>query len=136
FPAHAQDAVPTFQRTIGGASYTIVGRDPAQGGSTTIPTVLVPITLSFESRMTAGKPFIMDARPYVAEVLNSPIFSSVAFPSGGATQYADAMLRSTFAKSDDWHTLLGKPQVMPVNITIPIGYGYVLTSKSSGGSLA
>lgn len=136
FAAHAQDAVPTFQRTIGGASYTLVGRDPVRGGSTTIPTTLAPITLSFESKKTAGKPFVLDASPNVADVLRSPVFSAAAFPSGGSTQYADAMLRTMFAKDDDWHTLLGKPEVRPVNITIPIGYGYVLTSKSSGGSLA
>src|SRR5258707_7911267 len=131
FPAHAQEAVPTFQRTVGGAAYMFVGRDPAQGGSTTIPTLLVPITLSFEAKKT-----VVDAGPYVADVLRSPIFSGAAFPSGGTTQYADAMLRTTFAKDDDWHTLLGKPQVKPVKITIPVGYGYILTSKRTGSSLA
>ena len=54
--AHAQGTVPTFQHKAGQASYTLVGRDPSQSGTTTIPTVLVPVSLSFEAKKTAGKP--------------------------------------------------------------------------------
>jgi chitinase len=134
--AHAQTTVPTFQHAAGQGSYTFVGRDPAQGGATTIPTVLVPVTLSFDAKKTAGKPFLMDAAPDVPRVLRSPVFSKFAFPSGGTTQYADAMLRTTFPKAEGWHTLLGKPEVKPVKITVPLGYGYILTSKKTGGSFA
>src|SRR5260370_20842020 len=134
--AHAQSTVPTFQHTAGQGSYTLVGRDPAQGGTTTIPTVLVPLTLSFDARKTAGKPFIMDAAPDIPHVLRSPVFSKFAFSSGGATQYADALLRTTFPKAEGWHTLLGKPEVKPLKITVPVGYGYILTSKKTGDSFA
>ena len=106
--ARAQGTVPTFRQAVGQGSYTLVGRDPAQGGTATIPTVLVPITLSFDAKKTAGKPFIMDAGPDVTRVLRSPVFSKFAFPSGGTTQYADAMLRTTFPKAEGWHTLLGE----------------------------
>ena len=123
----AQGAVPTFQYN----SYTLAGSDPAKSGSTTIPTVLVPVTLSFEAKKS-----VMDAGPDVARVLRSPVFATFAFPSGGTTQYADAMLRTTFPKAEGWHTLLGKPEVKPVKITVPLGYGYVLTSKKSGSSFA
>jgi chitinase len=133
---HAQGTVPTFEQAVGQGSYTLVGRNPAQGGTTTIPTVLVPITLSFDAKNTAGKPFVMDAAADVSHVLSSPIFSTFAFPSGDTTQYADAMLRTTFSKADGWHTLLGKPEVKPVQITVPVGYGYVLTSKKTGNSFA
>ena len=134
--AHAQGTVPTFQHAAGQGTYTLAGRDPAQAGTTTIPTVLVPITLSFDAKKTAGKPFVMDATPDVPRVLRSPVFSKFPFPSGGATQYADAMLRTTFPKAEDWHTLLGKPEVNGLKITIPVGYGYVLTSKKTGGAFA
>ncbi|MCX6631161.1 MAG: glycosyl hydrolase family 18 protein [Candidatus Solibacter sp.] len=134
--AHAQGTVPTFQHAAGQGTYTLAGRDPAQGGTTTIPTVLVPVTLSFDAKKTAGKPFIMDAAADVPRVLRSPVFSKFAFPSGGTTQYADAMLRTTFPKAEGWHTLLGKPEVKPVKITVPLGYGYVLTSKKTGASFA
>src|SRR5208283_4374222 len=131
---HAQGTVPTFQHAVGQGSYTLLGRDPAQGGVTTITTLLVPIALAFEAKKPAGKPFIMDAGQDVNSILHSPIFSQFDFPSGGKTQYADAMLRTTFPSENGWHTLLGKPDVMPVEISVPVGYGYVLTSKKSGGA--
>ncbi len=133
---HAQGTVPTFRHIAGQGSYTLAGRDPSQGGTTTISTVLVPVTLAFDAKKTAGKPFLMDAAADVQRILRSPVFSPFAFPSGGRTQYADAMLRSTFPQAGAWHTLLGKPEVRPVKITIPVGYGYILTSKKSGGSFA
>ena len=131
-----QGTVPTFAYSAGQNSYTLAGRDPDHGGTTTIPTVLVPIALSFDAKKTAGKPFIMDAAADVSSILRSPIFSTFSFSAGNTTQYADAMLRSTFPKADGWHTLLGKPEVKPVKITIPVGYGYILTSKTNGGSFA
>ena len=132
----AQGTVPKFQHAIGPNSYTLAGRAPAQGGTTTIPTVLVPITLAFEANKTAGRAFLMDAAPDVPRVLRSPVFANYSFPSGGATQYGDAMLRATFPKADTWHTLLGKPEVKPLHISVPVGYGYILTSKQSGRSMA
>ena len=136
YQVHAQGTVPTFERAVGGRSYTLVGRDPAKGGVTVIPTVLVPISLSFDAKKTAGRPFIMDAGEDVPRVLHSPVFSKFAFVSAGATQYADAMLRTTIPKADGWHTLLGKPEVRPLKITIPVGFGYILTSKKTGRSFA
>ena len=146
-PGHAQGTVPTFRYALGlgsvdtggktaGATYTLAGSDPARGGTTTIPTVLVPVALSFDAKKIAGKPFIMDAAADVTGVLRSPVFSKFAFPSGGTTQYADAMLRTTFPKSEGWHTLLGKPELKPVRIAVPAGYGYILTSKKTGSSFA
>jgi len=130
-PAQAQGTVPTFTRAVGGSSYTLAGHDPAQPGTTVIPTVLVPIALTFEGK-TAG----MDAGPDVPRILASPIFSNYSFPSEKKTQYADAMLRSTFPQDKKGHTLLGKPTVKAVTIAIPAGYGYLLTSKKSGTSFA
>ena len=134
--AAAQGTVPTFQYTAGHSSYALAGHDPVQGGASTIPTILVPITLFFETREVAGKPFRMDAGADVQRVLGSPIFSRFRFAQGGLTQYADAMLRATFPGVAGWHTLLGKPEVRPAKITVPAGYGYVLTSKKTGKSLA
>ncbi len=134
--ANARGTVPTFRYAAGSESYVLAGRGPEQGGTTTVPTLLVPVTLSFESKKAGGKPFVMDAARDVPRILGSPVFSRFAFPSGGTTQYADAMLRTTFPKTEDWHTLLGKPEVRAVKITVPAGYGYILTSKKSGRSFA
>ena len=128
-------SVPTFVLRAGG-NPALAGRDPVQGGTTTIPTVLIPVALSFDTKNAAGKPYILEAAADVPGVLRSPVFSNFPFPSGGVTQYADAMLRATFPAAGGWHTLLGKPEVKPVKITVPAGYGYVLTSKKSGRSFA
>ncbi|MGO8718199.1 MAG: glycosyl hydrolase family 18 protein [Acidobacteriaceae bacterium] len=131
-PAHAQGTVPTFQRAIGGNSYTLAGRDPAKSGTTVIPTVLVPITLTFEGK----KPVRMDASADAPSILKSPIYSRFAFASAGKTQYADGLIRSTFPSDTRGHTLLGKPEIKPVTIAIPSGYGYILTSKKNGSTFA
>jgi chitinase len=134
--------MPTFTRTYTARgqdySYTVAGKDPAKGGVTKIPTVLAPITLTIEAPMdAAGKKAVLDATPDVDHVLRSPIFSKFVF-SSDATQYTDAIMRADFSRDagKDWHTLLDKPKVVPLKIEVPIGKGYVLTSKKTGRMLA
>ena len=134
--AYAQGTVPTFSHTVDQHAYTFLGHDPAQAVSTTIPTVLVPIELSFAAKTTDGRPFVMAAAPDVPRILSSPIFSRFAFSSGNKTQYGDALLRATFPNQPGWHTLLGKPEVKPLKIEVPLGYGYILTSRKEGTSFA
>jgi chitinase len=134
--ACAQGTAPTFSHTVGRQAYTLLGQDPAQAVSTTIPTVLVPLELSFAPKARNGKPFVMAAAPDVRRILSSPIFSRFAFSSGNNTQYGDALLRTTFPVEPGWHTLLGKPEVKPLKIDVPLGYGYILTSKKEGTSFA
>ncbi len=75
-PAHAQGTVPNLHALRRPGLLHSAGRDPIQGGTTTIPTVLVPIALSFDAKKTAGKPFVMDA---AADV--SPISARQSSPS-------------------------------------------------------
>jgi chitinase len=138
----AQAGLPTFTRTYSAAgqdySYTVIGGDPAKGGTTTIPTILVPITLTIEAPMDAtGRKAVLDPSTDVARVMHSPIFGKYPFPSG-TTQYTDAIMRADFEKeaAKDWHTLLGKPKVVALKIDVPVGKGYVLTSKKTGRMLA
>ena len=134
--AYAQGTAPTFSHTVGQQAYTLLGHDPAQAASTTIPTVLVPIELSFAAKAREGKPFVMAAAPDVPRILSSPIFSRFAFSKGNKTQYGDALLRTTFPNQAGWHTLLGKPEVKPLKIDVPLGYGYILTSRKERTSFA
>ena len=140
--AYAQISLPTFTRTYTAAgrdySYTVIGSDPAKGGATTIPTVLVPITLTIEAPMNgAGEKAVLDASSDVTSVIRSPIFARYPFPSG-TTQYTDALMRADFSReaAKDWHTLLGKPKVVALKIDVPVGKGYVLTSRKTGRMLA
>jgi chitinase len=134
---YGQGTAPTFRyKTSQGTVTELPGRDPAQGGTTVIPTVLVPVRLQFDARQAAGNPMSLDAAEDIPQVLRSPVFSKAAFGAEAPTQYVDAMLRTTTGTAADWHTLLGQPQVRPVTVEIPVGYGYVLTSKHSGTLLA
>jgi chitinase len=133
--AYAQGTVPTFQVATPHGTYTLVGK-PSGSGTTTIPTLLVPVTLVFAGSTHAGEPLRMDASGDAARVLASPVFRSYAFPAGGTTQYADALERSMLADAGNRHTLLAQPAVKAITITVPAGYGYVLTSKRTGKSVA
>jgi chitinase len=134
--AYTQGSVPTFRVVAGQASYTLAGRDAAQGGTTRIPTLFVPIQLSFDSKKIGGKPFVMDAVPDARSILASPVFANFVFPGERPTQYGDALLRATLPGHPGWHTLLAKPEIKAVKIAVPAGAGYVITSASSGRGLA
>jgi hypothetical protein len=132
-----QGTASTFRFSTSNGLMTLPGQDPAQGGTTTIPTLLVPIQLEFESMPAAGRRVTLDAREDVPRVLRSPVFSNARFGAQGTTQYADAMLHATVGAGapPGWHTLLGRPEVKPVTLKIPAGFGYVLTSKRTGTTL-
>jgi chitinase len=120
-------------------SYTLAGRSPEAGGTTTIPAVIVPVSLSFDASASGGKrKVILDATGGVLDIVHSPIFESYPFATGNA-QYGDAMERAQFGKiaPADWHTMLGRPEVLPaIQIDVPLANGYVLHSRRTGKSLA
>jgi chitinase len=137
-------SVPTFTAsfTVAGkaSQYTIAGGEPGAGGTTTIPTALVPLSLIFDGYTNqAGKKLVISAAGDVPKVVQSPIFQKSPFATG-KTQYGDAVQRAEFyrdAVAKDWHTVLGQPRVTsPLEIEIPVADGYVLTSKRTGRSLA
>lgn len=141
--AESPIALPTFTRmfTAGGKHYhyTVIGKSPAQGGTTTISTVLVPVSLTFQASAGGpGKKAEISAAGDVSKVVQSPIFQKHAFATGD-TQYGDAMLRAAFykeARANHWHTLLGQPHVTaPLDITVPAAHGYLLSSKRTGRRL-
>ena len=129
---HGQGTAPTFRYKTGNGVVTLPGRDPAHGGTTVIPTVLVPVQLQFEAGRDAAKPRTLDAARDVPRILHSPVFLDVPFGAEGDTQYADSMLRVTAGSPAGWHTLFGQPEVRPITVRIPAGYGYVLASKRTG----
>jgi chitinase len=131
-----QGTAPTFAYSTGSGVVTLPGNDPAKGGTTVIPTVLVPVQLQFETAQASGRVATLNAMESVQRVLRSPVFSHAAF-GAETTQYVDAMLRATAGPRANagWHTLLGRPEVKPVTVKIPAGYGYLLSSKRTGTAL-
>lgn len=114
-PPQTARTVPTFTESFmaNGKSYpyTIAGQQPDAGGTTTIPTVLVPLSLSFDaSGGRNGHRVVMNAEDDVPAILHSPIFEVFPFATGN-TQYGDAVQRAQFFKAAkaEWHTLWGDP---------------------------
>jgi chitinase len=129
---YGQGTAPTFRYKTSHGVVTLPGQDPAHSGTTVIPTVLVPVQFQFEARRDTQKPLSLDAAGDVPQILHSAVFSKVSFGAGEDTQYADAMLRTTAGSPVGWHTLLGRPEVRPITVRIPAGYGYVMRSKRTG----
>ena len=127
--AARSQTVPIFRYHAKGAVYSIAGVDPAQGGTTHIPVIIVPIALRFASQ--EGE--VLQAIRTVPELLQSPLFASFSFPGQARTQYVDSILRASFLHADNWHTLLAKSDVLPeVTIQVPPEAGYLLISKKGG----
>jgi hypothetical protein len=94
--------------------YSMVGNPPAQGGTTTFNSPIIPVTLDLRNfdgtpRFVKGKPLISRPDAFVQPVLNSPVFSNANFSSSQVpTQFADAIQKAEFGNHarPDWHTLL------------------------------
>lgn len=108
--------------------YTIVGGTPQAGGSTQIPTQLLPVGMLFEGFVDdKGEPIYLEPGTVIGRVRNSPNFRSASYQTG-FTQFADGVQRAQFFHSmaPDWHTLLDSPQlVKPINILVPRGMAKV-----------
>jgi len=115
--------------------YTLVGRKPQAGGSTLVPTQIIPISLFFEEFVEeSGAHVILDPAPILPRVENSPNFRNAQYPTG-FTQFADAVQRAQFfhTMAQDWHTVLGKPQMLkPIIIDVPRGAAKVFRNPSTG----
>jgi len=136
-------SVPSFSGSFAwqGATYpyTIVGGKPQAGGTTEIPVQIIPISLLFEEYADeSGSPLILGPGQVVPRVLTSPNFSDAQYPTG-PTQFADAVQRAQFnaVAARDWHTLLGKPEVLkPLTIDVPRGLAKVYRNRSTGVTYA
>ncbi len=134
--------------TFQGATYPLitVGTDPAAGSATTtIPAVIIPLTLEFADGTVLDASASLPGRSYSAldATVTSPLFQAMAYTTGGVTvgvtQYADAMQRSQFwdrvapgGTSPDYHVLFGGPTVLPAQrIQVPANLGFTRLSRGS-----
>jgi hypothetical protein len=114
----------------GGTSYPffMVGNSPSHPGTTVVPTVLIPIDLTFQDNLSSLSSQL-DGSVNVPAILHSPVFQAATFPAtGDTTQYADAVTRAEWSgvlkNAQSHHVLLGTPTVLPaVQLTVPAGAG-------------
>jgi hypothetical protein len=115
--------------------YTIVGSKPQSGVSTEVPAQIIPISMFFEEFVDeSGAPIVLDPMPVMPRVQASPNFRSAQYQTG-FTQFADAVQRAQFFHTigQDWHTMLGKPEVLsPIRIDVPRGLAKVYRNRSTG----
>jgi hypothetical protein len=108
--------------------FFMVGRPPSHPGTTVVPTVLIPIDLTFQDNLSSLSPQL-DGSVNVPAILNSPVFQAATFTAtGDTTQYADAVTRAEWSNdpetAQNHHVLLGTPTVLPtVELTVPAGAG-------------
>jgi hypothetical protein len=125
----------SFERDGVTYPYTMVGRDPHNGPSTTtIRALLVPIRFVFEvqgdfsTNVFDASTDLVDGQTAIDGILKSPIFTPYPFTIAGqyvgTTQLADAYVRANFwtelGPRRDYHLLLA-PEVMPTQtINVPV----------------
>ena len=99
--------------------FIMMGKNPALGGVTTIPTKITTVSLQLlnpDGSLRASLPYA----PFEDLTLDSPNFEEANYASGGHIQFADAVQRAEFfnVMGDDWHTVL-RPTVVD-RVTSPV----------------
>ncbi len=122
-------------------NFQMVGSDPAQGGSTTIDTVIIPYSLVFSDGTTFDATTdLIDGQTAVNGAINSPVFQNANWTVGGVnvgtTQFGDAIQRANFwnysKNISTYHVLLGHPHVLPRQvIQVPAADGIAVTVGDS-----
>ncbi|MBV9181782.1 MAG: hypothetical protein JO356_10760 [Acidobacteria bacterium] len=152
YPAPALDTIRTFSGEYQAPGvdgdgirrnswfYTMAGSAPEQGGTTVFDAPVVPVSLDLldsdgSLRQVNGQPLHSSVRPFVDDVLNSPIFQSSDYTSSDIpTQFSDAVQRAEFYSLmlPDWHTLL-RPRLRQERILrVPRGkYFFALNGDGS-----
>src|SRR5215472_360727 len=71
--------------------YTLVGGSPQAGGTTEIPTQLIPIAMFFEGfEDESGEPIVLTSAHILPRVMSSPNFHTASYATGNG-QFADAV---------------------------------------------
>jgi hypothetical protein len=150
--AEATATVTHWNGTIhwGGKNYhfSMLGRNPADGSSTTIiPVYVVPVKLILPDG-SVWDPAAVQVRKGVNAIdatTNSPIFGNTTWMNGGVnlgdTQYIDAFQRGSWWKyvsttAADYHVLFQPVLQTEVEWTVPAGYGVQTPGSANGGNMA
>jgi len=138
-------SLPSFTRsfTFGGQvfPYTMVGKDPAKGGRTNIPTQYIPMSFFFDEFVDHnGNNIVIDTTVVNGPLAQSPLFNNAQYATG-FTQFEDSVMRAQFvplfnnngnhpAGTNNYHVLLGSPQTLiPVTIEVPFGSSLVFVDS-------
>ena len=141
----------SFTDPTNGVTYpfTMVGSDPRLRQSTTVDTMIVPLSFTFVAGaqdLTAlqipplnyfptTQAVTMNGADNVADTIASPIFTPTDFPISSDTgvQFGDAFARAQFGKvGTGYHVILGRPRVAKtVTIHVPETQGVAVLSPGN-----
>jgi len=100
---------------------TMMGSDPVDGASTTIPVHIVAVSLRLQNANLVTFTNVSVA-PFITPTLNSPNFQAAGYSTGTGLQFGDAVQRAEFfhKMKASWHTNLRPATVVhSVTITVP-----------------
>ena len=110
-------SVPNFQGSFFARGktwpFTMMGHDPALGGTTRIPTRIVTVTLKLQNADLVTTTTV-SVLPFVGPTLRSPNFQDANYTSGNGIQFTDAVQRAEFFHymKPSWHTELSPSGVV------------------------
>ena len=112
--------------------YEMAGGAPEIGGTTIFDAPIVPVSLDLldgdgSVREVNGHKLHYSVTPFVAPVLNSPVYLKAEYTSSNVpTQFSDSVQRAEFynVMQQDWHTLLRPAVKAERTIAVPTGSYY------------
>jgi hypothetical protein len=117
--------------------FTMVGSDPRLGQSTTVDTMIVPLSFQFVAgahNIATAQNATMNGADNVADVIASPIFTPTDFAISSDTgvQFGDAFARAQFGKvGTGYHVILDQPRVADtVTIQVPETDGFAVVNPA------
>src|SRR5262249_13719819 len=130
-------SIPNFQGSFSSRGkiwpFTMIGRAPTTGGTTSLPAHIVAVAL----RLQNANLVTFTTVPIAAletPTLKSPNFQPANYSSGAAIQFADAVQRAEFfhIMGPSWHTGLNPATIVHhVTITVPRFTTVTLNGKKS-----
>ena len=123
--------------------YTIAGSRPEDGGTAAFDAPIIPVSIDLldtdgSVRIVNGHKLHYSVRPFINDVVGSPIFQNAEYSSSDApTQFGDAIQRAEFYNTmqSDWHTLLRPSIKTERTVAIPRG-SYFFALKDDGSCCA
>lgn len=117
-------SVPNFQGSFFSRGktwpFTMIGHDPALGGTTRLPARIVTVTLKLQNADLVTTTTV-SVLPFVGPTLRSPNFENANYTSGNGIQFTDAIQRAEFfhIMKPSWHTELS-PSAVVDHLTIKV----------------
>jgi hypothetical protein len=117
--------------------FNMVGADPSNDTSTTVPTVIIPLSFTFAADNGQG----FSGGTVASDAAKSPIYTPTAMPTtacGETEQYLDAVMRCEFGKagtSSGYGVQLTETMLPAQTINVPRDHGAIYNVTDQNGNV-